>query len=65
MKNILVIGGSCFIGRVLIEELQSNNEYTIYVLNRGNRPLKLLGVLEIQSDQHDKARLYKVLPSLE
>jgi 2'-hydroxyisoflavone reductase len=65
MKNILVIGGSYFAGRVFVEELRSHSEYAIYVLNRGRRPLKLEGVNEIVCDRHDKAALSKVMPPLE
>jgi nucleoside-diphosphate-sugar epimerase len=41
MKNLLVIGGSYFVGRVFIEELLNNTEYNLYVMNRGRIPLKL------------------------
>ena len=65
MKNILIIGGSYFVGRVFVEELQNHSEYDIYMLNRGNRPLKLKGVKELVCDRHDTVTLPQVVPSLE
>jgi 2'-hydroxyisoflavone reductase len=65
LKNILIIGGSYFAGKIFVEELRNSNEYNIYVLNRGTRPLKLNGVNEIVCDRHDLIRLSQVVPSLE
>jgi hypothetical protein len=39
VKNILIIGGSYFTGRVFVEELWKDKEYSIYVLNRGTIPI--------------------------
>ena len=65
VKNILVIGGSYFVGRVFVEELCVKDEYSLYVLNRGSRPLELEGVDEIVCDRHDAAKLARVVPSVE
>ncbi|MBI2857022.1 MAG: NAD-dependent epimerase/dehydratase family protein [Chloroflexi bacterium] len=65
MKNVLVIGGSYFLGRIFVEELLGRGGYAIHVLNRGHRPLKLEGVTEIVCDRHDADRLAQVVPSLE
>ncbi|MBI2957588.1 MAG: NAD-dependent epimerase/dehydratase family protein [Chloroflexi bacterium] len=65
MKNVLVIGGSYFVGRVFVEELLQRSECSIHVVNRGNRPLKLEGVNEIVCDRHDAAKLARVVPPLE
>ena len=65
MKNILVIGGSYFVGRVFVEELRDSSGYAVYVMNRGTRPLKLDGVTEIVCDRHDTARLPRAVPPLE
>ncbi len=64
MKNILIIGGSYFIGRIFVEELRSHDDYTVYVLNRGNNPLHLKYVNEIYCDRHDTAALGKAIPHL-
>lgn len=65
MKNILVVGGSYFVGKVFVEELRNHSEYAIYVMNRGNRPLNLEGVKEIVCDRHDALSIEQVVPSLE
>ena len=57
MKNILVIGGSYFAGRVFVEALLEAGGYVPYVMNRGNRPLRLEGVHEIVCDRHDTAAI--------
>ena len=53
MKNILIIGGSYFVGKVFVEELVKESDYSINVLNRGNRPLRIQGVKEIVCDRND------------
>jgi nucleoside-diphosphate-sugar epimerase len=65
MKDILVIGGSYFVGRVFIEELLNHTEYNIYVLNRGRVPLKLDNVKEIVCDRHDGVKLRQIVPPQE
>ncbi len=63
MRNILVIGGSYFVGRVCVEELVKDPENRICVVNRGNRQLELNGVLEIICDRHDHG-LKNAIPRL-
>ncbi len=65
MKNILVIGGSYFAGRVLVEELLALGGCIPWVMNRGNRPLKLAGVHEIVCDRHDTVRMASAIPARE
>ena len=65
MKNILVIGGSYFVGRVLVEELVKEAGYSIYIVNRGNAPLNMEGVHEIACDRNDGDGLRHKLPSLD
>jgi nucleoside-diphosphate-sugar epimerase len=64
MKNILVIGGSYFVGRVFVEALATHPDYRIVVVNRGNRPLGLDGVEEIVCDRNQTGPLREALPSL-
>ena len=64
MKNILIIGGSYFLGRIFVETLAQNNDYRIYMVNRGNCPLNLGGVVEIRCDRHDISGLKARLPEL-
>lgn len=65
MKNVLVIGGSYFVGKVFVEELARQSDYSIYVVNRGNRPLNIAGVKEIVGNRNDVERLRPNLPQLE
>jgi len=65
MKNILIIGGSYFIGRVFTLMLTRRKEYSIHVLNRGNRPLKIQGVEEYICDRNESERIKRVIPPLD
>ncbi len=62
MNNVLVIGGSYFVGRVFVEELSKESDYCIYVLNRGSRPLNMEGVTEIICDRNNTAQLKENIP---
>jgi nucleoside-diphosphate-sugar epimerase len=64
MKNVLVIGGSYFVGRVFVETLAEDPEYRVVVVNRGNRPLRMQGVEEVTCDRNQTARLREALPAL-
>ena len=63
-QNILIIGGSYFIGRVFVEELLKLQKFSIYVLNRGKMPLRKKGVCEIRCDRHKKEQLKQRVPPL-
>jgi 2'-hydroxyisoflavone reductase len=65
MKNILIIGGSYFTGRIFIEELADHSEYKVYVVNRGNVLLKMEGVTEIVCDRHDLNKFADSVPSID
>ncbi|MDY6844257.1 MAG: NAD-dependent epimerase/dehydratase family protein [Thermodesulfobacteriota bacterium] len=64
MKNILVIGGSYFAGKVFVEEIMKQQDYQIYVMNRGNRPLHFEGVTEIICDRKDVIGITRSVPEL-
>ncbi|MDI6741119.1 MAG: NAD-dependent epimerase/dehydratase family protein [Smithella sp.] len=64
MKNVLVIGGSYFVGKVFVEELSKVPDYAIYVVNRGNVPLGIQGVTEIKCDRHDTEAMSEAIPSI-
>ncbi|MDY6917181.1 MAG: NAD-dependent epimerase/dehydratase family protein [Chloroflexota bacterium] len=64
MNNILIIGGSYFLGRVFVEELSQRDGYAIYVMNRGNAPLNMEGVEEIVCDRHDAFSIGGLVPDL-
>jgi nucleoside-diphosphate-sugar epimerase len=63
MKNVLVIGGSYFVGRIFVEALASNPDYRVVVVNRGNLPLEMEGLQEIVCDRNQTAQLKASLPS--
>jgi nucleoside-diphosphate-sugar epimerase len=65
MKNILIIGGSYFTGRVFVEELLKQGGYNIFVFNRGNIPLNFKGVTELKGDREDQDRIRNTLPEKE
>jgi nucleoside-diphosphate-sugar epimerase len=62
MKYILVIGGSYFAGRVLVETLLGKGECQIYVFNRGNLPIGLRGVQQLTGDREIPASIAKGIP---
>jgi len=64
VKNILVIGGSYFVGRVFVEEILKEPEYSIYVMNRGNIPMRSKEVHEIRADRRDADSMKRNLPDL-
>jgi len=63
-NNILVIGGSYFIGRVFSQSLAKTDGFSLHVLNRGRLPLNLLDVAEYKCDRHDGAALQNTLPAI-
>jgi 2'-hydroxyisoflavone reductase len=64
-KNILVIGGSYFVGRVFVEELLKERDFSVHVMNRGSIPMRLKGVSEIRADRRDAGQIKKGLPDLD
>ena len=56
-RNILVIGGSYFIGRTFVREYAKTDGVTLHVLNRGRVPLNMPGVQEYACDRHDLFQL--------
>jgi nucleoside-diphosphate-sugar epimerase len=64
MKNILIIGGSYFAGRVFVEELVKKQDVSITVFNRGRFPLNIEGVTELVGDREDISRIKQVIPTI-
>ena len=62
-KNILIVGGSYFVGRVFVELLLEKEDIGIYVVNRGTRPFNHDRVTEIVCDRHD-VNLKAILPNV-
>ncbi|KGP76377.1 hypothetical protein JT05_05065 [Desulfosporosinus sp. Tol-M] len=64
-KNILIIGGSYFIGRIFVMGLSKKNDYALHLVNRGRNPLKIPGVTEHICDRRDLKEMKKVIPPLD
>ncbi|MBR6537489.1 MAG: NAD-dependent epimerase/dehydratase family protein [Lachnospiraceae bacterium] len=58
--TVLVLGGSYFVGRKLVEFLAESG-YAVTVLNRGTRPLSVEGVQQICCDRNDGGGMKKAL----
>ncbi len=60
MEKVLVMGGSYFIGRTLVDRLLEK-EYDVYTLNRGSRPVWNGRIHNLICDRNDGERLKEVL----
>jgi len=60
--NILVIGGSYFLGKHFV--MRACKKHNITVFNRGNSPLNIEGVTEVAGDRHSVEDLSKLSGSL-
>ena len=63
MKNIIIIGGSYFAGRIFVEELIKTKEYNIHVFNRGNVPLKK-NIVELKGDRENTEDIKGKIPDI-
>lgn len=62
LRNVLVIGGSYFVGRVFVEEAAKMPGLRLYTLNRGSRPLNMEGITEIVCDRNNLQQLKGKIP---
>lgn len=63
-KNILVLGGSYFVGRVFSLLSARRSDITLHVVNRGNYRLSLPNVREYVCDRHDCDKMVRMLPEV-
>lgn len=63
-KNILVIGGSYFAGRVFSIYVSRDEIFTLHVVNRGKYTLNLPGVNEYKCNRHDTDKMTEILPDI-
>lgn len=56
--NILVLGGSYFLGRCFVNMACKDNN--LYVFNRGNCPIDMPEVIQIKGDRHNISDLFKL-----
>ncbi|HJV26424.1 MAG TPA: SDR family oxidoreductase [Aromatoleum sp.] len=64
-KQVLVIGGSYFCGRVFVEEALKMPGAGIHVFNRGNLPLRMDGVTEHVGDRELGGQVRDAIPARE
>lgn len=63
MRQVLVLGGSYFAGRVFAMYASGREDLRLHVVNRGRFPLNLEHVIEYRCDRHDTPRLLRLLPA--
>jgi nucleoside-diphosphate-sugar epimerase len=59
MEKLLIMGGSYFIGKGIVEQLKDS--FDTFVLNRGNRPLNDPKVTELKADRNNPDEMKSVL----
>ncbi len=59
MQKLLIMGGSYFIGKHVIDALKDTHE--IYVLNRGTHPLQSQAITQLVADRNDVAQMKNAL----
>ena len=64
MKNVLVIGGSVFTGRVFSIQASRNGGFNLHVVNRGNHPMNLERVSLYKSDRHEPRKIADLIPDI-
>lgn len=65
MKQILILGGSYFVGRIFCIFASRTGEYEITLVNRGRQPVRRECVTELVCDRNDVERLRsEILPTL-
>ncbi|MDX9785433.1 MAG: NAD-dependent epimerase/dehydratase family protein [Desulfobacterales bacterium] len=62
MKQLLIIGGSYFAGRVFVETLFKSHQYQLSVFNRGNIPIGIQGVEQLLGDRENPAAISGNIP---
>ena len=64
MKNVLVIGGSMFTGRVFSIQASKNGGFELHVVNRGNYPMSLERVTQYKCDRHEPQIIANLVPDI-
>ncbi len=62
-KQVLVIGGSYFLGRVFSIFASRAQDPILHVVNRGKAPLNKEGITEYKCDRHDVDTMATLIPS--
>ena len=64
MKNVLVIGGSSFTGRVFSIQSSKSGNFDLHVVNRGNFPMNLERVTQYKCNRHSPRMLARLVPDM-
>ena len=64
MKNVLVIGGSSFTGRVFSIQSSKSGGFDLHVVNRGNFPMNLERVTQYKCNRHSPRMLARLVPDI-
>ena len=64
MKNVLVVGGSMFTGRVFSIKASRDGRFMLHVVNRGNYPMDLERVIQYKSDRHDMGKISSITQNI-
>lgn len=64
-KQVLVIGGSYFVGRVFSIMCSREGDMELHLVNRGKAPVNQPGVHEYRCERHDTATMLDALPDIE
>ena len=65
MKNVLVIGGSSFTGRVFSIQSSKSGNFDLHVVNRGNFPMNLERVTQYKCNRHSPRMLARLVPDIQ
>lgn len=65
MKNVLIIGGSYFAGRVFVQALSRFDQVKIHVFNRGHIPIGIDGVEQLLGDRDIPKDISENIPALD
>jgi nucleoside-diphosphate-sugar epimerase len=64
MKNVLMIGGSVFTGRVFSIRASESGEFNLHVVNRGNFPMELDRVTQYKCNRHSPRMIARLVPDI-
>ena len=64
MKNVLMIGGSVFTGRVFSILASKSGEFNIHVVNRGNFPMQLERVTQYKCNRNSPRMIARLVPDI-
>ena len=63
-KNVLVIGGSVFTGRVFSIKASKSGKFELHVVNRGNYPMEFPRVTQYKCSRHSPRMIARLVPDI-